>query len=141
MISILHFCYLCVCTHFSTAHVIWLLAYNFKNSEEALLMTCCSRSLWCPRCMSWLTSETILTYLMITAFYPKTTSCVFLYSALQDTTGALRSVEKFAPPHQEKPLLNEEQKPMDKSTSWLPGGLQGGILCPSQWSSWKGSSC
>lgn len=103
-------------------------------------MTYCSRPLWRSRLIPWLTSETILTYLMLTASYPKTLSSVFLYSAFYDTTGALQSVGKFASPHQEKHLINGERKSMGKSASWLPGGCYGGgILCPSQWSSWKGT--
>lgn len=120
--------YLCVCTHFSASHVIWLLAYNFKNSEEALLMTCCSRPLWCPCPIPWLTSETVLTYLTLTASYSKTLSSVFLYS-FYDTTGALCSVGRFVSPQQEKTSINGEWKSMDESATRLLDGLQWEAFC------------
>lgn len=34
IVPVLYFCYLCVCTHFSAAHAIRLLAYNFKTQRK-----------------------------------------------------------------------------------------------------------
>lgn len=102
-------------------------------------MTYCSRPLWRSRLTPWLTSETILTYLLLTASYPKTLSSVFLYSAFYDTTGALLSVGKFASPHQEKQSMENGSQCVSQPLGFQVGCYGGGILCPSQRSSWKGT--
>ena len=86
-------------------------------------MTCYSRPLWCPHHIPWLTSETVLTYLMLTAFYPKTlhvSFCIPLSVTPLELAGVQRSLHLSH---------HREQKSVNKSASRVPDGLLWEAFC------------